>query len=62
MGTPESFVLNYRNQVVLRIPQQQLEAKTLLGLHRNLQKAEQPLGQVPGSVQLLWVLLSVVPG
>ncbi|KAI1234011.1 Ubiquitin-conjugating enzyme E2 D2, partial [Lamprotornis superbus] len=33
------------NQLVLRIPQQQLEARTVLGLHRSLQKAEQPLGQ-----------------
>lgn len=28
-------------------------------LHRSLQKAEQALGQVLGSVQQLWVLLSV---
>lgn len=36
--------------VMLVIPQE---------LHRSLQKAEQPLGQVPGSVQELWVLPSV---
>lgn len=29
-------------------------------LHRRLQKAEQPLAQVPGSVQQLGVLLSVM--
>lgn len=38
--------------VMLMIPQE---------LHRSLQKAEQPLAQVPGSVQQLGALLCVLP-